>query len=78
MTLVSGLTTSYLTSGVLPQGTRQQFAGALYSASDFYARGGTGAPPLTRRVQRIAYKAQLQSVPNQPTLVADYLALTGP
>lgn len=79
MTVVSGLTTSYLTPPyVLPSGARQSFAGALYRASDYYARGNTGAPPLTRDIQRRLYKAQLQSSPNQPTLVADYLALTGP
>ena len=50
----------------------------LYSASDYYARGGTGTPPVTRRIIRIINKAELQSAPNQPALVADYLALTGP
>ena len=79
MTLVSGLTTTYLTPPyVLPQGARQQFAGALYSASDYYYRGGSGAPPINARIKRILYRAELDSTPNQPALTADYLALTGP
>lgn len=79
MTLVSGLTTTYLAPPyVLPSGVRQQFAGALYAASDFYARGGTGGPPVTRRINRIIYRAERDSTPNQPNLTADYLALTGP
>lgn len=79
MTLVSGLTTSYLTPPyVLPAGVRQQFAGALYSASDFYARGNTGTPPITRRVNRIIHRAQRDSSPYQAALISDYLALTGP
>jgi hypothetical protein len=78
MTLVSGLTTTYLSSTVLPYGLRQQFAGALYSAADYYARGGTGAPPINRRITRIMYQAERDSTPNQPSLTADYLALTGP
>lgn len=79
MTVVSGLTTSYLTPPhVLPIGLRQQFAGALYSASDFYARGGTGTPPITRRINRIIARAQRDSSPYQSALISDYLALTGP
>lgn len=78
MTLVSGLTTTYLTAPhVLPMGVRQQFAGALYNASDFYARGNTGAPPAPLHVTRRIFRAQQASVPYQATLVADYLALTG-
>lgn len=79
MTVVSGLVTTYLTPPyVLPSGARQQFAGALYAAGDFYARGGTGTPPINRRITRIIYKAERDSLPNQPNLTADYLALTGP
>lgn len=79
MTVVSGLTTSYLTPPyVLPAGARQTFGGALYRASDYYARGGSGTPPLPRDVMARIYKAEFQSLPNQPGLTADYLALTGP
>jgi hypothetical protein len=78
MTTIAGLTTTYLGSGVLPQGTRQQYAGLLYGAADYYARGGTGTPPTNKRTGRVLYKSERDSVPNQPNLAADFLALTGP
>lgn len=67
---------------VLPQGARQQLAGAVYALEQQIANGAsvaTAANNVTNaRINRIVHKAQRQSSPFQMNLVNDYRGISAP
>lgn len=67
-------------NAVLPAGTRQQLAGALYQIDQQVAGGATVPVALStvsnKRFYRIIHKAQAESTPFQASLVADVLAIS--